>query len=103
MAGTASSIGRARELLRELRLGIRRIEVVRSRTRDDDDDAWTKCAIEVSRTKAGVLVNRSSVYTETRSLVDQALPTVVVLLLLRPALFFVSYSAPSNTFSTRIV
>ena len=46
MAGNASSIGRAHELLRELRLGMRRIEVV-SGTRENNDDAWTRSAIEV--------------------------------------------------------
>lgn len=46
MAGTASSVGRAHELLRELRLGIRRIEVVGPGTKEKDV-ACTSSTIEV--------------------------------------------------------
>ncbi|CAM9375685.1 unnamed protein product [Pylaiella littoralis] len=46
MAGSSPPLARAHELLRELRLGIRRIEVVESRPRDNNDNAWTRNTIE---------------------------------------------------------
>lgn len=53
MVGTSRPLGRAHELLRELRLGIRRIEVVQSGSRDNNGTAvWTKNAIEVLHTAA---------------------------------------------------
>lgn len=49
MAGAATPLERVYELLRELRLGIRRVEVADSATRGKNDDAWTRSAIEVKR------------------------------------------------------
>lgn len=53
MAGINPSLGRAHELLQELRLGIRRIEVVEPGSRDENDHPWTRNAIEVQQYTAG--------------------------------------------------
>lgn len=52
MAGSTPSLLRVHDLLRDLRQGIRRIEVVEGGTRrDDKDDSWTPSAVEVSHEK----------------------------------------------------
>ncbi|CAM9416731.1 unnamed protein product [Scytosiphon promiscuus] len=46
MAGSIPSLARVHDLLRELRLGIRRIEVVEPRTTESSDSSWTRQSIE---------------------------------------------------------
>lgn len=98
MAGPVSSIGRAHELLRELRLGIRRIEVAGSGTRkNSDDDSWTRSAIEVCAVSSSIYkyagTSRVCRLDERGSWVDQELSPVLLLLLL---------PASSNTFNTNV-
>lgn len=47
MAESIPSLARVHDLLRELRLGIRRVEVVEKGTAESNDDAWTRQSIEV--------------------------------------------------------
>ena len=53
MGGSPPSLSLAHDLLRELRQGTRRIEVVNSSGRRINDDSWTKDAIEVRTNTLG--------------------------------------------------